>query len=105
MYISLQKLIFLKEKFNFCQTKSQKISSSLRSQKKFPPPAEKVDGSAQSAQFQEDIYSPDYIISSVIFHNKSNQLLIVGNSKQHPNEIFLKDILEDNLVKITTSNA
>ena len=62
-------------------------------------------GSDNSTLSQEDIYSPDYIISSVIFHNKSNQLLIVGNSKQHPNEIFLKDILEDNLVKITTSNS
>jgi dipeptidyl aminopeptidase/acylaminoacyl peptidase len=54
--------------------------------------------------FQKDIYSPDYIISSATFHHKSNQLLIVGNSKQHPNELFVKDLLKDNLIQITTSN-
>ena len=54
--------------------------------------------------FQKDIYSPDYIVSSATLHHKSNQLLIVGNSKQHPNELFVKDLLKDNLIQITRSN-
>ena len=54
--------------------------------------------------FQKDIYSPDYIVSSATFHHKSNQLLIIGNSKQHPNELFIKDLLKDNLIQITRSN-
>ena len=54
--------------------------------------------------FQKDIYSPDYIISSVTFHHNSNQLLIIGNSKQYPNELFVKDLLKDNLIQITRSN-
>ena len=53
---------------------------------------------------QEDLYSPDYIISSVKIHSKSNQLLITGHSKVHPNELFVKDLLQDNLTKITMSN-
>jgi len=53
---------------------------------------------------QEDIYFPDYIVSSATFHHKTNQLLIVGNSEQHPNELFVKDFLKDNIVRITKSN-
>ena len=49
---------------------------------------------------QKDMYTPDYIISSANLHIKSNKLLITGNS----NELFVKDLFQNNLVKITSSN-
>tara|TARA_B100000686_G_C16806274_1_gene990961 strand:+ start:15072 stop:17072 length:2001 start_codon:yes stop_codon:yes gene_type:complete len=55
--------------------------------------------------FQKDIYSPDYIISSARLHRKSGQLLITGNSNKHPNELFIKDLFQNNLVRITISNS
>ncbi len=53
---------------------------------------------------QKDMYTPDYIISSANLHIKSNKLLITGNSNEHPNELFVKDLFQNNLVKITSSN-
>tara|TARA_B100000700_G_C14911962_1_gene792714 strand:- start:181 stop:1200 length:1020 start_codon:yes stop_codon:yes gene_type:complete len=53
---------------------------------------------------QKDVYSPDYIISSVKLHHKTNQLLITGHSNEHPNELFIKGLYKDDLSKITASN-
>jgi len=54
---------------------------------------------------QKDIYSPEYIISSTVLHQKSGQLMIIGNSNKHPNELFIKDLFQNNLVRITRSNS
>ena len=54
--------------------------------------------------FQKDIYVPDRIISSALLHHKSNQLVMVVNSNQHPNELFVKDLYNNNPLRVTDSN-
>ena len=80
------------------------LARSVRGTKTILSLVEYMDESDKKNLLQKDIYSPDYIVSSAKFHSQSNQLIIVGNSKQHPNELFVKDLLKDNLIKITTSN-
>ncbi|MEE2765296.1 MAG: S9 family peptidase [Candidatus Neomarinimicrobiota bacterium] len=53
---------------------------------------------------QEDILMPDLIISSVRFHSPSAQLAIIGHSPQHPNELHLNDLYDNNLTRLTYSN-
>ena len=62
------------------------------------------DSKNKEAVFQKDIYSPGYIISSARLHRRSGQLLITGHSNKHPNELFVKDLFQNNLVRITRSN-
>ena len=62
------------------------------------------DTKNKEAVFQKDIYSPGYILSSARLHRRSGQLLITGHSNKHPNELFVKDLFQNNLVRITRSN-
>ena len=62
------------------------------------------DSKNKEAVFQKDIYSPGYILSSARLHRRSGQLLITGHSNKHPNELFVKDLFQNNLVRITRSN-
>ena len=53
---------------------------------------------------QEDILMPDLIISSVRLHSPSAQLASIGHSPQHPNELHINDLYDNNLTRLTYSN-
>ena len=53
---------------------------------------------------QEDIFLSNLIISSVRLHPESAKLAIIGNSPQHPNELYLNDLYDNVLQRVTYSN-
>ena len=58
----------------------------------------------EDAFSQKIIYRPDFIISSAKLHLKSGQLLITGHSNNNPNELYLKDLYQNNIVQLSNSN-
>lgn len=80
------------------------LARSIRGTKTVLSTIKILKNSNKEALSQKDIYSPNYIISSAILNDKSNQLLITGNSNEHPNELFVKDLFQNNLVKVTSTN-
>ena len=54
---------------------------------------------------QNDILAPKQIISSFSFHKYTKQLVIIANSNQHPNELYVGLYNSKKMKRITFSNS